>query len=76
MVLFVSEALALTRKAEEELDVWERKTLMRIYDGVKKNNGVRKRRTNQDIYNFYGELKLSKVIKARKMRWFGHILRK
>lgn len=56
------EPWALTKKAKEELKVWERKILnLNMY---------------VHTYTLYGELKPSMVINPQKIRWFGHTLEK
>jgi len=56
------------------LQIFERRTLRMIYGPVN-DNGTWKTRYNNEIYTFYNEPHIVKVVKTGRMRWLGHLFR-
>lgn len=73
-VISTCETWTLTKNMEILLEIWERKILRRIFGGVKEN-GIWRRRTNAEVYELYGEPKITQIIKVQRMKWLGHIIR-
>ncbi|XP_063914263.1 uncharacterized protein LOC135130772 [Zophobas morio] len=71
-VLYASETWTLTNEMEQKLEVWERKILRKIYGGIKELDQWR-RRTNREIEEIYGEPTITKIIRAQRLRWLGHV---
>jgi hypothetical protein len=71
VVLYGCETLSLTLREEHRLRVFENRVLMRIF-GPKRDEvtgGWRK------LHGFYSSPSTIRVIKARRMRWAGHVAR-
>jgi hypothetical protein len=62
------------KQDEHRLSIFERKILRRIYGPV--IGGERWRiRTNQELYQLYGENDTVKLCKPSRLRWAGHVIR-
>jgi len=67
-----AEALALTKKEEEALLIFERKIFRRIY-GPKYENGEWKSRTNRELEEMSKGENIVKWIKGQRISWLGHL---
>jgi len=56
------------------LQILERRILRMIYGPIN-NNATWKTRYNNELYTFYNEPDIVKVVKAGRMRWLGHLFR-
>ena len=65
---------ALTKRDGNLLNTWERKVLRRIFGAVCINNEWRIR-TNAELEELYKAPKIVAAIKARRLRWLGHVER-
>jgi hypothetical protein len=68
--------LSLTLREEHRLKVFENRELRRIY-GPKRDEmteGWRKLH-NEELHGLYSSPSIVRVIKARRMRWAGHMAR-
>lgn len=74
-VLYGSEIWALNKNSEKQLAVWERQILRKIYGG-RKEGDLWFRRTNRELKELYDAPGIIGVIKAQRLRWLGHVLRK
>ncbi|XP_066904006.1 uncharacterized protein [Halyomorpha halys] len=75
MWIFTLSTLAgAITKYEQELLVFERKILRRLYGGVL-IGGKWKRENNQDLYIMFKEHDIVRVIKIARLRWVGHVVR-
>jgi hypothetical protein len=74
VVLYGSEAWAITGKMASSLMTWERKILRKIY-GPKCEQGVWRIRTNLELQNVYRSPDIVMEIKVRRLEWLGHIIR-
>jgi hypothetical protein len=69
--LYGSESWTLTRSNEENLRVFERKVLRRIFGAVYEN-GLWHMRHNGEFYELFSEPDIDKTIKMGRVRWSGH----
>lgn len=74
VVLYGSETWAVTRECEEWLRIWERKVLRRIFGPVCEN-GIWRRRSNEELRNLYGQPDIVTEQKKARLKWFGHVER-
>jgi hypothetical protein len=74
MLIYGSASWPLTRKDENMLRIFERRTLRRIYGPIKEK-GIWRSRYNHDLEKLYNEPGTVKVIKAGRLRWMGHLFR-
>jgi hypothetical protein len=76
LVLYGCETLSLTLREEHRLKVFENRVLRRIFgrkrDGV--TGGWRKLH-NEELHGLYSSPSIFRVIKARRMRWAGNVVR-
>jgi hypothetical protein len=77
VVLYVCENLSLTLREEHRLRVLENRVLGRIFGrkGDEATGGWRKLH-NEELHGLYSSLSIIRVIKARRMRWVGHVARR
>jgi hypothetical protein len=76
VVLHWCETGSLTFREEYRLRVFENKVLSRIF-GPKRDEvtgGLRKLH-NEELHGLYCSPSIVRVIKARRMRWAGHVAR-
>jgi hypothetical protein len=75
VVLYGCETLSLTLREEHRLRVFENRVLRRI-SGPKRDEvtGWRKLH-NEELHGLYSSPNIVRVIKARRMRWAGHVAR-
>jgi hypothetical protein len=65
-----------TLREEHRLRVFENRVLRRIF-GPKKDEvtGGWGKLHNEELYDLYSSLNIIRIIKSRRMRWAGHIVR-
>jgi hypothetical protein len=73
VVLYGSLSWTLTKADEEKLRTFER-TILRIF-GPRCENGVRRIKYNDELYGFYRDLDIVRVIKVARLRWLGNLVR-
>jgi hypothetical protein len=76
VVLYGCETLSLTLREEHRLRVFENRVLRRMF-GPKRaevTGGWRKLH-NEELHGSYSSPSIFRVIKARRMRWAGHVAR-
>jgi hypothetical protein len=76
VVLYGSETLSLTLREEHRLRVFENRVLRRIF-GPRRDEvtgGLRKLH-NEELHGLYSSPSIIRVIKARRLRWAGHVVR-
>jgi hypothetical protein len=68
--------LSLTLREEHRLRVFENRVLRRIF-GPKRDEvtGGWRKLHNEDLHGLYSSCSIVRVIKARRMRWAGHVVR-
>jgi hypothetical protein len=74
VVLYGCETLSLTVREEHRLRVFENRVLRRIF-GPKRDEviGGWRKLHNEELHGLYSSPSIIKVIKARRMRWAGHV---
>jgi hypothetical protein len=77
VVLFGCETLSLTLREEQRLGVFENKVLRRIL-GPKRDEatGEWRKLHNDELHDLYSSPNIIRIMKARRMRWTGHVARK
>jgi hypothetical protein len=77
LVLYVCETLSLTVRDEHRLRVYENRVLRRIF-GPKSDEvtgGWRTLHNEEQMHGLYSLPSIVRVIKARRIRWAGHVVR-
>jgi hypothetical protein len=76
VVLYGCETLSLTLREGHKLRVFENKVLWRIF-GLKMDDVTRgwRKLHNEELHGLYSSPSIIRVIKARRMRWVGHVAR-
>jgi hypothetical protein len=76
VVLYGCETWSLTLKEERRLRVFENRVLRRIL-GPKRDQvtGERRKLHNEELNGLYFLPNILRVIKSRRMRWAGHVVR-
>jgi hypothetical protein len=76
VVLYGCETLSLTLREEYTLRVFENGVLRRIF-GPKRDEvtGGWRKLHNEELHGLYSSPGIVRVIKARRMRWAGHVAR-
>jgi hypothetical protein len=74
VVLYGCETLSLTLREEHRLRVFENRVLRRIF-GPKRDEvtGGWRKLLNEELHGLYSSPSIVRVIKARRMRWAGHV---
>ena len=66
---------SLTLREESRLRVFENRTLRRIFVPKRDENGEWRRFHNEELHSLYRSPNIVKVIKSRRLRWAGHVVR-
>jgi hypothetical protein len=76
VVLYGCETFCLTLREEHGLRVFENMVLRRIF-GPKRDEvkGGWRKLHNEELHGLYSSPSISRVIKVRRMRWVGHVVR-
>jgi hypothetical protein len=76
VVLYGCETLSLTLREEYRLRVFENRVIRRIF-GPKRDEvtGSWRKLHNEGLHSLYSSPSIIRVIKARRMRWAGHVAR-
>jgi hypothetical protein len=76
VVLYGCESWSLTLREEHRLRVFENRVLRRIF-GPKRDEvtGGWRKLHNEELHGLYSLPSIIMVIKARRMRWAGHVAR-
>lgn len=59
--------VTMNKKAQNQLEIWERKLLRRIFGGKKMEEGW-ERRTNRELYELYYDSPISELVRARRLQ--------
>jgi hypothetical protein len=73
-LLYGCETWAINRYNEEKITIFERKALRKIY-GPTCDNGRWRIRYNDELYQPFAEPDIIREIKARRVKWMGHLFR-
>jgi hypothetical protein len=73
----VCETLPLSLREEHRLRVFENRVLRRIF-GPKRDEvtGDWRKLHNEELHNLYSSPNIIRMIKSRRMRWAGYVIRK
>jgi hypothetical protein len=76
VVLHKRETWSLTLREEHRLRVFENRVLRGIF-GQKRDEmiGGWRKLHNEELHNFYCLPSIIRMIKSRRMRWWGHVAR-
>jgi len=74
VVLYGCETWSLSLREERRLRVFENRVLGRIL-GPKRVTGEWRRLHNKELHVLYSSPNIVRVIKSRRMRWAGHVVR-
>ena len=76
VVLYGCEAWSLTLREERKLRVFENMVLRRIFGPRRDEVTVEQRRLhNEELNDLYSSPNIVRIIKSRRMRWAGHVVR-
>ena len=76
VVLYGCETWSLTLREERRLSVFENRVLRRIFEPKRDEVTSEWRKLyNEELNNLYSSPNIFQVIKSRRMRWAGHIVR-
>jgi hypothetical protein len=73
VVLYGYETWSLTLRAEHRLRVSENRVLRKIFGPKREEDGSWRKLHNDKLYSLYSSLNIVRVLKARRMRWAGHV---
>jgi len=76
VVLYGCETWSLTLREERRLSVFENRVLRRVF-GPKRDEvtGEWRKLHNEELSDQYSLLNIVQVVKSRRMRWAGHVVR-
>jgi hypothetical protein len=76
VVLYGCETWSLTPREEQSLRVFENRVLRRIFGPKRdKATGDWRRLHNEELNDLYSSPNIVRVIKSRRLRWAGHVVR-
>jgi len=74
-VTYGCEAWTLTSRNEQQLRIFERKILRKIFVPAQDENGIWRIRKNHELNELIGNADIVRFIKSRRMAWLGHVTR-
>jgi hypothetical protein len=74
-VLYGCETWSLTSREEHGLRVFDNRVLRRIFGCKRMVDGSWGKLHNDELHNLYSSPNIVRVIKARRLRWAGHVAR-
>jgi hypothetical protein len=77
LILYRCETWSLTLRAEHSLRMFKNRTLMRIF-GPKRDEvaGSWRKLHNEELHGLYASPNITRMIKFRRIRWVGQLLKK
>lgn len=76
VLMYGCEVWSINKKTEQMLQTFENKILRRIYGPIRDaNTGLFRIKKNREIWALFGERLITSSVKARIMRWAGHVAR-
>jgi hypothetical protein len=75
VVTYGCEAWTLTSRNEQQLRIFERKKIRKIFGPVQDKNGIWRIRKNYELNELTGNADIVRFIKNRRMAWLGHVMR-
>jgi hypothetical protein len=64
----------LTSRNEQQLRIFEQKTLRKIFGPVQDENGIWRIRKNRELNELIGNADRVRFIKSRRTAWLGHMM--
>jgi hypothetical protein len=74
-VTYVSETWVLTASDENQLNIFERKILRKIYGPTQNADGSWRIKTNEELRHKMKQGNIVKFIKSQGLRWATHVMR-
>jgi hypothetical protein len=74
-VIHGCETWTLTSLNEQQLRIFERKILRKMFGPVQDENGIWRIRKNHELNELIGSADTVRFIKSRRMAWLGHVMR-
>jgi len=74
-VTYGCEAWTLTGRNEQQLRIFEREILRKIFGSLQDENVIWRIRMNYDLNEFIGNADIVRFIKSRWITWLGHVTR-
>jgi hypothetical protein len=75
VVVYGSECWVLTENIKQELLVFERKILRRIFGSTQKANGEWRLKTNEELEETINNENIVRYIKYKRLSWLGYVER-
>jgi hypothetical protein len=75
VVLYGCETRSLTLREEHRLRVFENRVLRKIFGPKMEEEGSWRKLHNDELHDLYSSPNIVRVIKARRLRWAGHVAR-
>lgn len=76
ILTYAAENMCLTLRQEEQLKIFERKIIRKIYGGKKINEEQYRRLTNDEIDKILEGENIVRTIKSLRIKWYGHVCRR
>ena len=74
-VVYSCETWVLRESIMQNLSVFERKILRKIFGPTKEVNGIWRIKTNKELYELIKHRNIINYVKAQRLSWFGHVNR-
>ena len=74
-VTYGCQTWTLTSRNEQQLRIFERKILRKIFGPVQDENGIWRIRKNHDLNEVTGNADIVRFIESRRMAWLEHVMR-
>jgi hypothetical protein len=74
-VTYGCEAWTLTSRNEQQLRIFERKILKKLFGPIQDEKGIWRIRKNHELNDLVGNVGIVRVIKSRRMAWLGKVMR-
>ena len=75
IVIYGSETWVLTTSDENQLKIFERKILRKIYAPTQNPDGTWRIKTNDELRHRMKQEDIIKFIKSQRLRWVAHVMR-
>jgi hypothetical protein len=75
VVLYGCETWSLTLGDEHRLRSFENRVMRRIFGPKREEDGSWRKLHNDELHSLYSSPNIVRVIKSRKLRWAGHVVR-
>jgi hypothetical protein len=76
IVKHASETCVLKENSVEELIIFEKKILRKIFGPTKELNGLWRIKTNEELNELIRRKSIIRFIKSQRLKWLGHVERK